>query len=268
MSQAPGRLEPAGDSRPAAAAGDVRAAERIVLPDRHDDRAVPCERPRWRTSTGSFQRDREADGSDPAGRHGAVQRHRRSGRVPTAPCSRSTRPRSDNVDGPIATSCTPVSGSVFPIGATTVTCSATDAHHNTGTASFTVTVTDSGPAGRHGSCRTRSSKPRAPRARRSRSPRRRLTTSTAPSRSAASPRSARRSRSARPPCRAAATDGQGNQQQRVVHGYRPRHDRAGRSPCRRTRRSRRRAAAGAVFTFTATASDLVDGSDSRLVHAG
>jgi hypothetical protein len=45
------------------------------------------------------------------------------------------------VDGPLPATCTPASGSLFPIGTTPVTCSATDAHGNTGSATFTVTVT-------------------------------------------------------------------------------------------------------------------------------
>jgi HYR domain len=55
----------------------------------------------------------------------------------------------DNVGGNIAISCTPPSGSVLPIGTTTVQCSATDAAGNRGTASFTVTVRApaSSPAG-------------------------------------------------------------------------------------------------------------------------
>ena len=36
--------------------------------------------------------------------------------------------------------CNPVSGSSFPVGTTTVNCSATDAHHNTAKGSFKVTV--------------------------------------------------------------------------------------------------------------------------------
>ncbi|MFA5910611.1 MAG: HYR domain-containing protein [Vicinamibacterales bacterium] len=49
----------------------------------------------------------------------------------------------DAIDGPIAlVSCAPASGSTFAVGTTTVTCSATDAHSNTGSASFTVTVSD------------------------------------------------------------------------------------------------------------------------------
>jgi predicted metallo-beta-lactamase superfamily hydrolase len=47
----------------------------------------------------------------------------------------------DNLDGSLAASCSPASGATFPIGTTTVTCSATDAHNNTGSASFHVTVT-------------------------------------------------------------------------------------------------------------------------------
>lgn len=48
----------------------------------------------------------------------------------------------DLVDGAITPTCDPASGSTFPLGDTTVTCSATDAHHNTGSNSFTVTVQD------------------------------------------------------------------------------------------------------------------------------
>ncbi len=55
----------------------------------------------------------------------------------------STPTAVDDVDGPIAAvNCAPSSGSTFPLGATVVTCSATDSHGNTGTASFTITVVD------------------------------------------------------------------------------------------------------------------------------
>lgn len=47
---------------------------------------------------------------------------------------------SDAVDGTTAATCAPAPGSTFAIGTTTVTCSRTDAHGNTGTQSFTVTV--------------------------------------------------------------------------------------------------------------------------------
>jgi hypothetical protein len=47
----------------------------------------------------------------------------------------------DIVDGSVPVSCIPASGSTFGIGTTTVQCSATDSHGNTGTNSFTITVT-------------------------------------------------------------------------------------------------------------------------------
>jgi hypothetical protein len=47
----------------------------------------------------------------------------------------------DIVDGAISPSCTPDSGNTFALGATTVTCTATDLHGNTGQKSFTITVT-------------------------------------------------------------------------------------------------------------------------------
>jgi hypothetical protein len=49
----------------------------------------------------------------------------------------------DDRDGPLPATCLPASGTSFPMGDTTVTCSATDAAGNTGTAIFTVTVGDS-----------------------------------------------------------------------------------------------------------------------------
>jgi hypothetical protein len=51
----------------------------------------------------------------------------------------------DIVDGPTAVTCSPASGGLFPLGGTTVTCSATDAHSNTGTSTFTIAVGDSTP---------------------------------------------------------------------------------------------------------------------------
>jgi probable HAF family extracellular repeat protein/uncharacterized repeat protein (TIGR03803 family)/YVTN family beta-propeller protein len=51
---------------------------------------------------------------------------------------------SDSVDGAVPVNCAPTSGAVFPIGATTVNCSAVDADGNTATGSFTVTVVDGG----------------------------------------------------------------------------------------------------------------------------
>lgn len=46
----------------------------------------------------------------------------------------------DGVDGPVQASCSPAAGSVFPIGDTNVTCTATDSAGNTATAGFTVHV--------------------------------------------------------------------------------------------------------------------------------
>ncbi|WP_086667111.1 HYR domain-containing protein [Lentzea kentuckyensis] len=57
----------------------------------------------------------------------------------------STATAIDTVDGPIPVSCTPASGSIFRLGLTTVTCTASDAHGNTSSGSVTVTVTDSTP---------------------------------------------------------------------------------------------------------------------------
>lgn len=51
----------------------------------------------------------------------------------------------DLVDGQDAVSCLPTSGVVFPVGATTVYCSASDSHKNHASGSFSVTVTDTTP---------------------------------------------------------------------------------------------------------------------------
>jgi hypothetical protein len=48
----------------------------------------------------------------------------------------------DIVDGVVAPVCEPASGSLFPIGSTTVTCTATDAHGNKATGTFTVKMND------------------------------------------------------------------------------------------------------------------------------
>ncbi len=54
----------------------------------------------------------------------------------------TTPTATDASDGPAIATCVPASGSTFPLGTSTVTCSATDAHGNTGTASFSVSVVD------------------------------------------------------------------------------------------------------------------------------
>jgi PKD repeat protein len=51
----------------------------------------------------------------------------------------------DLVDGAVPVTCAPASGSVFPLGSTTMQASATDAHGNTADGSFTVTVRDTTP---------------------------------------------------------------------------------------------------------------------------
>jgi hypothetical protein len=48
----------------------------------------------------------------------------------------------DAVDGAVSLVCTPASGSVFSVGPTTVTCTATDTAENAASATFTVTVND------------------------------------------------------------------------------------------------------------------------------
>lgn len=48
----------------------------------------------------------------------------------------------DVVDGTLTPTCAPGTGATFPLGPTTVTCTATDAHANTATGSFTITVVD------------------------------------------------------------------------------------------------------------------------------
>ncbi len=48
----------------------------------------------------------------------------------------------DLVDGPVTVTCDQPSGSTFPVGVDTVSCSATDGHSNKATGSFTITVED------------------------------------------------------------------------------------------------------------------------------
>jgi len=51
----------------------------------------------------------------------------------------------DVVDGIVAVTCVPASGSVFPFGTTTVNCSATNSHGKTASGSFSVKVVDTTP---------------------------------------------------------------------------------------------------------------------------
>ena len=65
-----------------------------------------------------------------------------------ATLSYTTPTASDSLDGPVAVSCLPVSGSLFGLGSTTVTCSAHDAAGNNAGSTFTVLVRDTTPARR------------------------------------------------------------------------------------------------------------------------
>ena len=61
---------------------------------------------------------------------------------PSGAVATFTSSATDIVDGAVATTCVPPSGSTFPLGSTLVSCSATDAAGNTGTGTLTVTVVD------------------------------------------------------------------------------------------------------------------------------
>jgi hypothetical protein len=57
-----------------------------------------------------------------------------------SPVTYTTPTATDAVDGSVTVVCNPPSGSVFAIGTTTVTCTATDSAGNSATTTFTVTV--------------------------------------------------------------------------------------------------------------------------------
>nr|MBA3498916.1 PxKF domain-containing protein [Deltaproteobacteria bacterium] len=57
----------------------------------------------------------------------------------------STPTSKDQIDGVRPVNCVPASGSLFPVGTTQVTCTATDASGNTGTRTFPVTVVNLTP---------------------------------------------------------------------------------------------------------------------------
>jgi hypothetical protein len=59
-----------------------------------------------------------------------------NGAIVTYPPATAT----DNSGTALTPVCTPASGTLFPVGTTTVTCNATDAANNVGSATFTVTV--------------------------------------------------------------------------------------------------------------------------------
>lgn len=64
---------------------------------------------------------------------------------PTGEMVTYTASATDVVDGAITPTCTPVSGSIFALGSTSVTCSAADRAGNTASGSFNVTVQDTTP---------------------------------------------------------------------------------------------------------------------------
>ena len=53
----------------------------------------------------------------------------------------------DNVGVTVGPTCTPASGTLLPVGTTTVTCTASDSSGNTATAIFTVTVVNTAATG-------------------------------------------------------------------------------------------------------------------------
>jgi HYR domain len=71
---------------------------------------------------------------------GAVSRTVRVPRAAKGARAQFSVKAQDAVDGPVATLCAPRSGSLFRVGRSRVTCSATDSSGNTGRASFVVTV--------------------------------------------------------------------------------------------------------------------------------
>lgn len=64
---------------------------------------------------------------------------------PSGAIATITATATDNVDPSPVVVCSPASGSTFPLGATTVICTATDSSGNTATGSFVITVQDTTP---------------------------------------------------------------------------------------------------------------------------
>ena len=105
-------------------------------------------------ANGQLLRDRRARQQGHRQLHGDGRRHHRSDaqaltatRPPRRPARAGavvnyTATANDAVDGTVPVTCTPSSGSVFPLGATTVNCSAADVAGNSGSDAFTVTVVD------------------------------------------------------------------------------------------------------------------------------
>ena len=93
------------------------------------------------TGSGFLQHHRHARRLDAARPSPFPRTSQRTTTVASGKTVTFTASATDNIDGPITPTCTPASGTNFTVGTTTVTCSATDAHGNTGSKSFNVTVT-------------------------------------------------------------------------------------------------------------------------------
>jgi len=61
---------------------------------------------------------------------------------PTTPVTYTLPTANDDVDGPLIPVCLPASGGSFAVGSTTVSCTATDAHANSASTTFSIVVTD------------------------------------------------------------------------------------------------------------------------------
>ena len=126
------------------------------------DTPVTCSASDKAGNTGQQQLHHHGRGQHPTVGDRARRHHRgshlgrRSGGHVRAP------PRSDVVDGDVASTCEPASGTTFSLGTTTVTCSATDSADNTGSANFTVTVRDTTAPGRRRSPPSMTSRPPDP----------------------------------------------------------------------------------------------------------
>ena len=119
---------------PSCPAVDQRGVTRPV--DGDDNGTAACD-------AGSYEAPRPADTTAPVVTVPANITTPATG--PSGATVTYTATANDDRDGPLTPTCTPPSGSTFPVGTTTVTCTATDAAGNTGTNTFTVTVTPAVP---------------------------------------------------------------------------------------------------------------------------
>ena len=87
--------------------------------------------------TGAYEAPRPPDVTNPVVTVPANITVPATGPSPARPSPAPAAPANDDRDGPLTPTCTPASGSTFPVGTTTVTCTATDAAGNTGTGGVT-----------------------------------------------------------------------------------------------------------------------------------